>query len=345
MKKRVTVIGNGPLSLSVAAQVSNGGAATVYIDLTKKGFSDLNDYSLKVEGVQEYNTVFDKITTEYHSVSTADVVIIAATASYHQRILDNVIPLLHNDQIVVFFPACFGAINLLKQIRKKKINITVCEAVSFLYVCEQRADDTIYVQAIKNSIKMAVSPRDKAEETISMLNVWFNGLVPAENFLETSLDNMNMVLHPLPILLNISAVEKNEKEFYHYTQGVSSSIGMLMEKMDDERMKIGKALGIKLTSAFEQLKEYYGDRELNSMTEYISSEKGPYPLVKGFGLNSRYITEDVPYLLVAAKNIARFYSVETPVMDMTIRLASMIMKTDYDLIGYDFGDLSDIIGD
>lgn len=343
MKRNVTVIGNGTLSLSVAAQVAQKGDETVYVDVSGEYGLEIDNFEVNVVGVEEYSALIKKVTKNFDSVKYADVIIIAVTASKHQVVLENILPFLHNGQTVVFFPACFGAMNFMKAIKGMNLDITVCEAVSFLYVCSQPDAATINVQAIKNSMKISVSPEEKTDETLSVLSDWFKGLIPAKNFLETSLDNMNITLHPLPVLLNIGAIEKNEKDFYHYTQGVTQTVGKLMEMIDEERMNIGKSLGVKLTSAYDQLVEYYGERNLPSMTEYISSPKGPYTDVKGFGLNSRYITEDVPYLLVAASSIAKCCSVETPVIDLTIKLASVIMGTDYITTGYNFDDLSGII--
>lgn len=229
----------------------------------------IDNFEINVVGAEEYHTSFKRVASVFDSVEKSDIVMIAVTASYHQRVLEKVIPLLHNGQTIVFFPACFGAVNFMKAVKKTNLDVTVCEAVSFLYVCEQLDTTTLNVQAIKNKMKMAVAPADRTDETISLLGRWFNGLIPASSFLETSLDNMNLTLHPLPVLLNIGAVESNEKEFYHYTQGVSPTVGRLMEKMDEERMNIGKALGIELTSAYDQLVEYYGERSLPDMAEYI----------------------------------------------------------------------------
>ena len=340
---KVTVIGNGVLSLSVAAQVAKNGDETTYVDLSRKAASYEENYKVNVVGAEQYCAVINKVTKNFDSAEKAEVVIIATTASQHQKLFESIRPFLRDGQTVVFFPACFGAMNFLKVIQEMDLKITVCEAVSFLYVCSQQDASTIYVQAIKSKMKMAVTPEEKTEEAIYFLGNWFKGLIPAKNVLETSLDNMNMTLHPLPVLLNLGAVEANEQDFYHYTQGVSPSVGKLMEKTDEERMNIGKALGLNLTSAYEQLVEYYGERKLPSMTEYISSEKGPYGDVKGFGLGSRYIVEDIPYLLVAASTIAKCCCVETPVMDLTIQLASAIMGTDYMQTGYRFTDLSNVI--
>lgn len=95
MKRKVTVIGNGVLSFSVAAQVSRGGAETVYVDVSKEDVSESDDYTIKVIGAEEYNTVLKKITKGYDSVGESDIVIIAITASYHQRVLQSIALLKH----------------------------------------------------------------------------------------------------------------------------------------------------------------------------------------------------------------------------------------------------------
>ena len=79
---------------------------------------------------------------------------------------------------------------------------------------------------------------------------------------------------------------------------------------------------------------YYGERGLKTLGEYASSEKGPYTSVKGYGLNSRYVVEDVPYLLVAAASLEKSCGIPTPIMDVCINLASAIMQTDYVKYGY-----------
>ena len=107
-----------------------------------------------------------------------------------------------------------------------------------------------------------------------------------------------------------------------------------MERVDEERMAIGDAFGLQLTSAYDQLVQYYGERNLPSLWEYASSLNGPYTQVKGFGLNSRYVEEDIPYLLVAAAELGKSCGVTTPTMDLCVQLASALMKTDYIQKGY-----------
>jgi len=331
--KKVTVIGNGALSLSVAARMADRGAAVTFVDVVGKE-EPRSPTVLHVAGLENYDAVFAAVTHGYDSVPDADLVVITATGSHHAKIFRETVPLIRNGQTVLFFPACFGAINFLAQIRDRGIDVTVAEAVSFVCVCEMQGADTLCIQNLKNSMRLAVKPTERTEETIEALNRYFEIFTPARNFLETSLDNMNMTLHPLPLLLNISAAERDTQSFRHYIDGISPTVGRIMEQLDAERMRIGETFGLQLTRAYDQLVEYYGERNLPSLAEYASSEEGPYPAVKGYGLDSRYIVEDIPYLLVAAAALGKSCGVQTPVMDLCIALASMISARDYTQEGY-----------
>ena len=331
--KKVTVIGNGALSLSVAARMANRGAAVTFVDAVGKE-APRAPAVLHVTGLETYDADFVAITHGYDSVPDADMVVITATGSNHAEIFRETVPLIQNGQTVLFFPACFGAVNFLTAIRDRGVDVTVAEAVSFVCVCEMQGADTLCIQNLKNSMRLAVKPAERTEETIAVLNRYFDIFTPARNFLETSLDNMNMTLHPLPLLLNIASAERDTRSFRHYIDGISPTVGRLMEQLDAERMAIGKTFGLHLTSAYDQLVEYYGERHLPSLAEYASSELGPYPAVKGYGLDSRYIVEDIPYLLVAAAALGKSCGVPTPVMDLCITLGSMISDRDYAKEGY-----------
>lgn len=328
MNKRISVIGNGVLSLSIAAQMAMRGGRVTYIDLTGRLMQG-NGVPLQVSGAVTYTTHLEQVSHIFDSVAEAEIVAVTVTGSAHAQVFDHLLPRVRDGQIAVFFPACFGALRFLERLQETGKRLTICEAVSFPWVCTGKGPFGLYVQGVKSSLRMAVHPAEDTQRAIDLMNRYFDLFLPAQNLYETSLDNINMTLHPLPVLLNVARAEGEPENFRHYVDGISPAVGRLMELLDQERMAIGQALGLKLTSAHDQLVTYYGERGLDTMWEYASSIRGPYPEVKGFGLHSRYVEEDVPYLLVPAVGLAGRYNVSTPVMDLCIRLASMLMGRDF----------------
>jgi opine dehydrogenase len=184
----------------------------------------------------------------------------------------------------------------------------------------------------KSRLKIASSPRRNNPEVINLMNDIFSRYVdyfPAENLLEVDLENPNQTLHPLPVLLNYGDIEKNPETFRHYMDGITPLISEKMMQMDEERLAIGNAFALKLMPVMEHLKMYYGQNDAKTCYEYVNSPESPYNDIVGHNVRSRYLTEDVPGLNVPALQLAEKVEVETPVIELTVRLASWLHGVDY----------------
>jgi opine dehydrogenase len=150
----------------------------------------------------------------------------------------------------------------------------------------------------------------------------------AKNVLQTSLQNGNPIIHPAITLLNSALIERTEGNFLFYEEGVTPAVGRLIKAMDEERITIGRKLGIDIIS----------EPELGFMQGYMTEptyDKG-YSTAPGFrgikaqtSLDHRYFHEDVGYGLVFWQSLAEQVEVETPYISATIRLASVLMEQDY----------------
>jgi opine dehydrogenase len=332
-----SVVGNGALALSVAIQLTQHDCSVTYIDVSEN-LKIWNRYHKKPEitviSHKRYLITLSEVTNTYESIQNAQIVVIATTSSCYETVFDHVLPMIHADQHVLFMPACYGAILFKNALMNSKVkDMTISEATSFPYVCDF-SDEGITVHSKKKTLTMSVSPVERVTSEIRFYNTFFDIFQPARNFLQTSLDNMNLSLHPMPILLNISAVENSVSTFRHYIDGYSPAVSRIVEMMDAERIAIGEKLGLPLTPALAQLKNYYEDTDVQTIREYVTNLHGPYPNIKGFGLSSRYVMEDVASLLVAASNLASALSIGVPAINMCIDLASMITNIDFNRIGF-----------
>jgi opine dehydrogenase len=184
----------------------------------------------------------------------------------------------------------------------------------------------------KSRLKIASSPSRNNPQVLDIMNDIFAGYVhfiPGKNLLEIDLDNPNQTLHPLPVLLNYGGIENNPETFRHYMDGITPLISEKMMQMDAERLAIGKAFSLELSSTLEQLKMYYGDNDTQTYFEFVNSPQSPYKDVVGHNVRSRYLTEDVPGLNVTAWQLAQKAAVETPIIELTVRLASWLHGVDY----------------
>jgi opine dehydrogenase len=101
----------------------------------------------------------------------------------------------------------------------------------------------------------------------------------------------------------------------------------VIEALDQERLDIGQRLGIDFPTGVDMMVESaYGPR--GTLWESLNGSAGLTPVKGPPSLENRYVTEDIPYGLVAWASIGDAVGVETPMMDALIALGSVIMGKD-----------------
>ncbi len=117
-------------------------------------------------------------------------------------------------------------------------------------------------------------------------------------------------------------------DFLFYEEGVSDSVGRLIETLDKERIAIGKALGISILPDPET-----GMRQGYMLEANYGSGYHKAPGFLGIGaqpqLDHRYLNEDVGYGLVFMSELGQQIGVATPGIDAVINIASIVMARDY----------------
>jgi opine dehydrogenase len=272
------------------------------------------------------------------AVKDSDVIFIIVPSFAHRPIFGKLIPHLKDRQHVVLFPGNYGGFLFKKMMGDMEVtkDISISETSSLPFACRISSYNSVMIYKKKFKMKMATSPYGRNKEILEIVNDVFQNFtqfIPGENLLEIDLDNINQPLHPLPILLNYGTIEKSPETFRHYIDGVTPLISEIMMKMDEERLALGKKLSLNLIPTLEQLKMYYGENDSRTYFEYVNSPESPYKDLVGDHVKSRYLTEDVPYLLVPFTHLARHMDIQVPISETCIKLSSLLHDTDYFAVG------------
>ena len=224
-----------------------------------------------VEGsVEGFGRISFATTDLAKAVKNADVVMIVAPAVAHKKIAVDCAPLLEDGQTVVIHPgATCGAMEFVHTLKEQKCkaDVTVAETNSLLYACRLEKPGHVNIFGIKNALLAAALPSIKNKEVTALLNLAFPQITSAENVLQTSLDNLNAVMHPTPTILNTSMIESKFEWLYYY-DGITPSIGAFVEALDRERIEIGNAYGLELVPILEWYKLMY-DAEAETLSEAV----------------------------------------------------------------------------
>jgi len=239
---------------------------------------------------------------------------------------------LRPGQTVVVTPGSCGGALAFKQAAGLAIDddsIRVAETSTLHYAVRliEPAKIRVFLN-LKAGNLLAALPKTHTRGILDLVADVYPGMEPAEGVLQTSLQNANPIIHPAVTLCNAARIEMTGGDFLFYEQGVSDSVGRLIEALDNERIAIGEKLGITIRPDPEM-----GMRQGYMLENSYGTGYREAPGFRGIGaqpqLDHRYLNEDVGFGLVFMSMLARQLEVPVPAMDGVITLASIVMGRDY----------------
>lgn len=266
-------------------------------------------------------------------VKGADVIIIPVPAFAQDHMVNECLPYLEEGQIILFSPDNGGTIRLYNRLKEKGMEkkITLAGMACLLYLCKLIGPAQIDIAGVKHEMQVSTMPAKNVRAVVDSLKTMYKGYKPEKNVLATILSNFNHQLHTGPMVLNAGRIESN-MDFKFYWEGHTKSITNVVKRLDQEKLEVGKSLGINLPSIEQLFEEYYKERyseKARNLNEIVTSNLVYRGTIAPSELTSRFITEDVPYGLVLISSIAKRFNVLTPTVDAIIHLASVLNQTDY----------------
>lgn len=241
-------------------------------------------------------------------------------------------PYLRKGQVVIVCPgSCMGSLEFKNgaQLSLREEEIIVTETSTLPYAVRLLEPGKIHVYLkLEDGLYLAALPSLNTTRVIDKIRDVYPAMIPAKSVLQTTLQNGNPVIHPAVTLLNAALIERTGGDFFFYEEGVTPAVGRLIKAIDQERIAVGKALGVEILS----------EPDLGYRQGYMAEatyDRG-YAEAPGFkgikaqhSLDYRYFHEDVGYGLVFIQSLAGQIGVETPAISAVILLASVLMEKDY----------------
>jgi opine dehydrogenase len=244
------------------------------------------------------------------------------TVSIYGQLLS---PYLTEDQIVVIMPGTLSALEFREALRANgnQSDPIIVETGGLPFATRLVVPGKVKTFHVRSVCGLASIPGNKGKIVYEKLK----GLYPFDlknSVVETGLGHLTPLLHPVGCLLNAGRIERSHGEFYMYEEGMTPSVVRVIESLDRERLKIGEALGIQLPTGVDMMVESgYGPR--GTLWESLNGSAGLTPVKGPDSLENRYVTEDIPFGLVAWASLGDSLGVDTPIMDSLVEIGSAIM--------------------
>jgi len=265
------------------------------------------------------------------ALETAELIYVVGPAFSTESFGEAVAGKLRPGQTIIVSPgSCGGALAFKRSagLELEDDSIRIAETHTLHYAVRLSKPGRVHVfLKLTAGNLLAALPGWHTKDVLRLIADVYPGMEAAKNVIQTSLQNANPVIHPAVSLANAARIE-GEGDFLFYEEGVTNSVGRMIEAVDRERIAIGERLGIKI----------YSDPEIGMRQGYMLENNygSGYRNAPGFlgitaqpQLDHRYINEDVGYGLVFMSRLAKQVGVETPAIDAIIQVTSILMHRDY----------------
>jgi len=329
-------------SMKVAVMGGGNGSHTIAADLALKGLTvnmfEMEQFAGRMRkvfetreiemsgvagaGIGRLNIVTTDISEAVEDVEVVFIPLPGFTIATYAKLLA---PHLTEDQIVVIMPGTLAALEFRKTLRSNgnHKNIVIGETGGLPFATRLIAPAVVKTFHIRSVCGLATIPGNMGSIVYSKIKELYSFDLK-KTVVETGLGHLTPLLHPAGSLLNAGRIERSHGEFYMYEEGMSPSVVRVMESLDKERLEIGEKLGIQLPTGVDMMVESgYGPR--GTLWESLNGSAGLTPVKGPDSLENRYVTEDIPYGLVAWAALGDAVGVDTPIMDAFIEIGNAIM--------------------
>lgn len=334
-KRRIAVLGGGHGARTVTADLTLAGHRVHLFEMEKfheNMAAIFERQETTITGKARNGTA--KLALVTHDVARAirgtDTILIVVPALYHRVYAHLLAGHLRDGQNVVLVPGTLGSLEFLTVIAEEgcRPEITVSELDTLPYATRITGAASVNVYHALPVFGVGVFPATKTRQVRTILKDLYGGIAAFRNVLEAGLSNCNPVIHPLGVLMNAGRIEYSRGEFWYYEEGITPATARAMERLDGERLAIGRKLGLKMPGQAEALHAVgYGPK--GDLWETLKGSKGLTPIKGPTTLGSRYLTKDIPIGLVCWSQLADMLGVPTPLMKATVEIGIAISGVNY----------------
>jgi opine dehydrogenase len=333
--KKIAIVGGG-----------NGGVAAAG-DLAIRGFEinlfELPEFKASIEPIIESKSIelTGKITGKgklnyvgtdlEKTVKNVDVIMVIVPSFGHKKLATLLAPLVKDGQIIYVNPgSTFGALEFIKIFKdmgvKGKNHIVETSTLTYGARRIEGESKARILTASKEVFEGVFPAKDTAEITKALKNVYPDN-IPAQNILESSLNNLNIPLHPAPTILSVSSIE-NTGKFALYRDGDTPSVVKVIEAVDNERLALCRAMGFREWPLADQTSAHGYSPRGKSLYETLHSEAFE-SVTDEMTLQHRFLLDDVPYGMVSIASLGEQIGVPTPTCGALIQIASKLLGVEY----------------
>lgn len=332
--RRVTVLGGGNTAFSMAANLALAGWEVLLWEHPAFAHTIApirESLTIHLDGAARTGAArLAGVTTDAAAALGWSETLVASVPSYAQQpFLEQLQPHLKPGHVLAWLPGNLGALATARALREAGSGgVIVAESDTAPYVCRKSGPDRAVIWGTVGALGIGVEPASQTAEALPVLQALFPGASAYGGALEAGLSALNPVVHPPGVLMNAGRIERSRGEFWFYEEGVTPTVVAVIEAVDRERLALGAALGLALTPVAEAFHRA-GFGPAGDLWATINGSRMLTALRAPGQVDTRWLTEDIPYGVASWALLGDRLGVETPTMDALVALAAAALGRDF----------------
>ena len=315
---RAVVVGGGPVGCAVTGLLAAHGDEPVLVTRSPERRRELLDRGfVQLRGDRTEKVRLRQVETVMEAAREADLVFVCVQAAGHEAVARELAPHLTDRQTILVLSGLAGSLVCARLWGRRGVLL----GETTVPPCSARLLDDGAVQVrMRSQLRAAALPARRTPELRAALPSWLT-LRPAAHVLDAALHHPNLIVHPIPMLLNYAAIERAGGALSLMNEGMTARTVAAMDAHDAERVAVLRGLGVEALPLDEVYREFGGSPQV-----YRSPGE---PMGIRDHIHWRYLDEDVPFGAVLLASVGRAVGVPTPISDAVIRMASVLRQTDF----------------
>ena len=259
----------------------------------------------------------------------AEAVVVAVPGYGYRRVLDAAAPHLRSEQMVVFSShMSLAALYLAKLLRQRGVATPIAALGTTVTTGRQTGPDAVTVGSIRARLDVAVLPEAAADRGLEICRALFGDrFVLRSGLLAIALSNLNAQNHLAIALCNLTRMELGEA--WSQNRHITPAVARLIEALDAERLAIATAFGLTVRTIHDHFHLSF-DVPMGPLAEMAQAlAQRPGDVAGPATLDTRYVTEDVPFGLVPTIRLAAVAGVPVPLHEGGVQLMSALYGRDF----------------
>lgn len=340
----VAVLGAGAGGLASAVELAGAGHRVRLWNRNPATLSACRDGRIRHHGrLGDGTATIPVVTTDLNEVlAGADAAMVCLPALAHGALFAELAEADCRIPVVLNPAHTGGALRFREAFRRRaKCVPPVAELSTLAYVARRRPDGSVDITGRAQRLRCAVLPG--GEPAYEVAAGFYPAVVRASDVLETSLSNVNLVLHPPGAVLAAAWVEATGGDFTFYVDAMTPGVTRVMKDLDAERLAVAAAFGHQLPAIAEEMSLLgtaapEAARAGDTRTAIRDGEANR-DIKAPDSLQHRYYVEDFPFAVVPFLALAAAAGVQAPTALALLAIAESLTGLDLNAAGLRAGDL------